>query len=92
MTQAAMVFAARFVLVTLGYLSLESCLDRKPAVTALRAGFCALIGIWIDRQVLVESSLPSLDCNPDAAAAGSVAGIVAANYLMTRRRKNRGQE
>ena len=81
-----LVFAARFVLVVLGYLSLESYLDRKPLATAVRAGLCAVVAIWIDRQVLIPGQ------EREAAAAGSVAGIVAANYLMTWRRAGRGDE
>ena len=52
----------------------------------MRAGLCAVVAIWIDRQVLIPGQ------EREAAAAGSVAGIVAANYLMTWRRAGRGDE
>jgi len=79
--QVLAVFVARFVLVAIGYLSLEAYLEKRPTVTAFRAGCCAVVAVWIDRQVLGESD--------NAAAVGSVAGIIVANYTMTRRRKNR---
>ena len=56
------------------------------SVNALRAGLCAVVAIWIDRQVL--GGMPGQE--REAAAAGSVAGIVAANYVMARRRADRG--
>jgi len=83
MVDGLLVMLVRFVLVVSGYLCLESYLESRPAVTAIRAGFCALAAIWIDRQVLGNSD--------DAAAAGSVSGIIAANYLMTLRRRRKGQ-
>jgi len=81
--QALAVFLARVVLVVIGYLSLEAYLEKRPAVTALRAGCCAVVAVWIDRQVLGESD--------NAAAVGSVAGIIVANYVMTRRRRDRAK-
>ena len=73
------VLFARFVLVVIGYLALESYLANRPAMTAVRAGCCAAVAIWIDRQVLGEAN--------DEAAIGSMVGIVLANYVMTRRRR-----
>lgn len=70
----------RFALVVLSFLSLESYLAKRPVATAVRAGLCALTAVWIDREVVGESN--------NAAAAGSVLGIAAANYIMTRRRKD----
>jgi|SaaInlV_125m_DNA_1040241.scaffolds.fasta_scaffold200097_2 hypothetical protein len=82
--QLVAVFAVRLALVVTGYLSLEAYLDRRPLATAGRAGLCALFAIWVDRQVLGQSD--------DAAAAGSILGIVTGNYLMTRRRKGARDE
>lgn len=78
------VFAARTVLVSLGCLTLDAYLDRNAIRASLMAFVSAVTAIWIDRQVLGESS--------NSAAVGSVAGIVAANYLMTRRKARKMSE
>ena len=73
------VFAARFLLVSIGCMTLDSYLAGRPAITAMNSGICAVVAIWIDRQVIGSDD--------NAAALGSVCGIVAANYAMTWRRK-----
>lgn len=71
----AKVFAARLLIVSLGYCSLEAYLDRQAVLTACLAMTGALAEVRVGRRIIGQSD--------NAAFAGSVAGIGLANFVMT---------
>ena len=68
------VAAARLLLVSLGYCSLEAYLAGQSSLTAGLSMSAAVTAIWIDRKVIAR--------HDRAAAVGSVLGIGLANFIM----------